>query len=44
MTKISFITVNKLRIIKKTQLVNIFDSGWYIFLKSFGDIPGMFVH
>ena len=27
-----------------TQLVNISGSGWDMFLNSFGDIPGMFVH
>ena len=27
-----------------TKLFNIFGSGWDIFLKSFGDIPKMFVH
>ena len=27
-----------------TKLFNIFGSGWYIFLKFFGDIPRMFVH
>ena len=27
-----------------TKLFNIFGSGWDIFLKPFGDIPGMFVH
>ena len=27
-----------------TKLFNIFGSAWDIFLKFFGDIPGMFVH
>ena len=30
--------------VQLTKLFNILGSGWEIFLKSFGHIPGMFVH